>query len=230
LGNIAPLDLLDTDFGAREVENLLRALGLRPVRLTCMRVFRIGAAVFTRTRKEAFSGQGGDYASARWHSAGRPIVYSAQSLSLAALEILARLKQTNDIQPFYAYAMEIPDHLILTPKSLPVRWKSRIAISRAFGDAWLKTNNLPALRVPAVITPGEWNVLVNPLHPQFSLKWIVTGPTPTHSTRDCRRSRKGFGLEESHGTNDTPPIRAGFFRTDFRTDDRPSFPALWSVL
>jgi RES domain-containing protein len=116
------------------------------------------------------------YASARWHSAGRPIVYTAQSLSLAALETLVRLKQTNDIQPFYAYSMEIPDHLILTPKSLPVRWKSRIAVSRAFGDAWLKTNNLPALRVPTVITPGEWNVLVNPFHPQFSLKWIVTGP------------------------------------------------------
>ena len=141
-----------------------------------MRVFRIGAAVFTRTRKEAFSGPGGVYASARWHSVGRPIVYTAQSLSLAALEILVRLKQTNDIQPFYAYSMEIPDHFILTPKSLPARWRSRIAVSRAFGDAWLKTNNLPALRVPTVITPGEWNVLVNPLHPQFSLKWIVTGP------------------------------------------------------
>jgi len=49
------------------------------------------------------------------------------------------------------------------------------AVSRAYGDAWLKTNSLPALRVPTVITPGEWNVLVNPLHPQFSLKWVVTG-------------------------------------------------------
>jgi RES domain-containing protein len=72
----------------------------RPVRLTSLRVFRIRAAVFTRTRKEAFSGKGGVYASARWHSAGRPIIYTAQSLSLAALEILVRLKQTNDIQPF----------------------------------------------------------------------------------------------------------------------------------
>jgi RES domain-containing protein len=141
-----------------------------------MRVFRIGAAVFTRTRKEAFSGKGGVYASARWHSAGRPVVYTAQSLSLPASAILVRLKQTNDIQPFNAYSMEIPDHLILTPKFLPVRWKSRIMVSRAFGDAWLKSNNLPALRVPTVITPGEWNVLVNPLHPQFSPKWVVTGP------------------------------------------------------
>ena len=30
--------------------------------------------------------------------------------------------------------------------------------------------------VRTIITPGEWNVLINPLHPQFSLTWIVTGP------------------------------------------------------
>jgi RES domain-containing protein len=140
-----------------------------------MRVFRIGAALFTRTRKEAFSGNGGLYASARWHTAGQPIVYTAQSLSLAALEILVRLKQTNDIQPFCAYSAEIPDQLILKPDSYPMRWKSRIAVSRAFGDAWLKAKTTPALLVPAIMTPGEWNVLINPLHPQFSLNWIVTG-------------------------------------------------------
>jgi RES domain-containing protein len=80
-----------------------------------------------------------------------------------------------------------------------LRWKSRIAVSRAFGDAWLKTNNLPALRVPTVITPGEWNVLVNPLHPQFSLKWVVTGPDAyapdaffNATTPNSRRSRSSL--------------------------------------
>jgi RES domain-containing protein len=38
------------------------------------------------------------------------------------------------------------------------------------------SNDLPALRAPTAITPGEWNVLVNPLHPKFSLKWVVSGP------------------------------------------------------
>jgi RES domain-containing protein len=141
-----------------------------------MRVFRIGAALFARTRKEAFSGKGGLYASARWHTAGHPVIYTAQSLSLAALEILVRLKQTNDIQPFFAYSAEIPDSLILKPNSFPARWKSRIAVSRAFGDTWLEAKTSPAMLVPTFITPGEWNVLLNPLHPQFSLKWIVTGP------------------------------------------------------
>jgi RES domain-containing protein len=66
--------------------------------------------------------------------------------------------------------------LILKPDSYPARWKSRVAISRAFGDAWLKAKKTPALLVPTIITPGEWNVLINPLHPQFSLTWIVGGP------------------------------------------------------
>jgi RES domain-containing protein len=141
-----------------------------------MRVFRIGAALFTRARKEAFSGKGGVYTSARWHTAGHPVIYTAQSLSLAALEILVRLKQTNDIQPFYAYSAEIPDPLILKPDSFPARWQSRLAASRAFGDAWLEAKTTPAMLVPTIITPGEWNVLINPMHPQFSLKWIVGGP------------------------------------------------------
>jgi RES domain-containing protein len=65
-----------------------------------MRVFRLAAAQFARSREEAFSGQGGLEASARWHTAGRAVVYGAESLSLAALEILVHLKQTNDLQPF----------------------------------------------------------------------------------------------------------------------------------
>jgi RES domain-containing protein len=116
------------------------------------------------------------YASARWHTAGHPVIYTAQSLSLAALEILVRLKQTNDIQPFCAYSAEIPDQLILKPDSFPARWQSRIAVSRRFGDTWLEAGTSPALLVPTVIMRGEWNVLINPRHPEFTLKWIVTGP------------------------------------------------------
>ena len=119
---------------------------------------------------------GGLYASARWHTAGRPVVYTAQSLSLAALEILVRLKQTNYVQPFNAYSAEVPDGLILKSATIPAQWRTRIALSRAFGDAWLEAKSTPAMVVPTIITPGEWNVLINPLHPQFSLTWIVTGP------------------------------------------------------
>jgi RES domain-containing protein len=141
-----------------------------------MRVFRIGLARFLRTRKEAFGGRGGVVASGRWHTEGHPIIYTAQSLSLAALEILVHLKQTQAVEPFLSYAAEIPDELILKPQSYPPRWKNRIEVSRAFGDEWLEARVTPALRVPTVLAPGEWNVLLNPLHPEFSLGWIQAGP------------------------------------------------------
>jgi RES domain-containing protein len=141
-----------------------------------MRVFRLGLARFLRTRKEAFSGKGGVVSSGRWHTAGHPIVYAAQSLSLAALEILVHLKQTRDVEPFLSYTADIPDNFILKPQPYPTRWKSRIDVSRAFGDAWLAAKVAPALRVPTILAPGEWNVLLNPLHPQFSLGWIQAGP------------------------------------------------------
>ena len=141
-----------------------------------MRVSRIAAAAFARSLKQAFSGEGGLYASARWHTAGRPVVYTAQSLSLAALEILVHLKQTNDIRPFRAFVADIPDDCILKPRAFPAGWRTRIEATRALGDAWLASRASPAMQVPSVITPGEWNVLLNPQHPQFSLKWIVKGP------------------------------------------------------
>lgn len=139
--------------------------------------FRIAAARFARSRKAAFSGQGGVVASARWHTAGQPIVYTSQSLSLAALEILVHLKQTDDLQPFRAFVVEIPDDMILVPRSYPTRWATDYKVSRAFGDSWLKAAEKVALRVPSVITPGEWNYLLNPVHPNYSLKWIISGPT-----------------------------------------------------
>lgn len=141
-----------------------------------MRVFRIAAAGFAESRKQAFGGAGGFYASGRWHSAGHPVVYTAESLSLAALEILVHLKQTTALQPFHAFAADIPDDRIARPSSYPAHWAKRIAVSRAFGDAWLQARTSPALLVPTVITPGEWNVLLNPLHPGFSIKWVVSGP------------------------------------------------------
>ncbi|TLY75617.1 MAG: RES domain-containing protein [Gammaproteobacteria bacterium] len=142
-----------------------------------MRVFRIAAARFARSRKEAFSGQGGLQASARWHTAGQAVVYAAQSLSLAALEILVHLKQTTDLQPFRFFVVEIPDEFILMPASFPARWQNDHRVSRALGDAWLAAGDRPVLRVPSLITPGEWNFLLSPLHRDFTLKWVIAGPS-----------------------------------------------------
>jgi len=36
---------------------------------------------------------------------------------------------------------------------------------RAAGDAWLAAGRGPVLRVPSVLVPGAWNLLLNPSHP-----------------------------------------------------------------
>jgi len=73
--------------------------------------------------------------------------------------------------------VEIPEKFILMPPSHPARWQTEHRISRAFGDAWLKGSEQPVLRVPSLITPGEWNFLLNPLQRDFSLKWVIAGPS-----------------------------------------------------
>lgn len=40
----------------------------------------------------------------------------------------------------------------------------RYRVSRAFGDAWLKAGKQAVRRVPSLITLGERNFLLNPLH------------------------------------------------------------------
>jgi RES domain-containing protein len=48
---------------------------------------------------------------------------------------------------------------------------------RTLGTEWLKSNESAVARVPAVVTPGEFNYLLNPNHRDF--EWIRQGdPMP----------------------------------------------------
>jgi RES domain-containing protein len=41
--------------------------------------------------------------------------------------------------------------------------------TRAIGDDWVRTGSSLALKVPSVITPNEFNYLLNPAHPDFAI-------------------------------------------------------------
>ncbi|MDD2765916.1 MAG: RES family NAD+ phosphorylase [Opitutaceae bacterium] len=141
-----------------------------------MRLHRITAEVYGKTASQAFSGQGGLFGMGRWHSGGRPIVYSSQHESLAALETLVHLQRSECIQPFVRWEIEVPDHLIAGCGTLPDDWKTNPAATRACGDAWLAGRKSPAMRVPSVNVETEFNFLLNPIHPDFKLGWVVAGP------------------------------------------------------
>jgi len=134
-----------------------------------IRAYRITQTKYVPT---AFDGEGARVNGGRWNSVGTRIVYLASSLSLATLELLVH---TEDISTIYLNYSVIPvdfdEGLVqsLKPSSLPSGWDAPEPIpeTQMLGDAWIVGGASLLLQVPSVVTPGEVNYLVNPLHPDF---------------------------------------------------------------
>lgn len=143
-----------------------------------MKAFRLSLVEFARTPSDAFSGVGGIHFPGRWHHAGGPVVYVAESVSLAALERLVHLKRTADVRDHVYYETEVPDAVIEVPATLPSGWNAEppTAASRDFGSQWLREGRSVAIRVPSVVTRTEFNLVLNPRHPDFKLSWVTRGP------------------------------------------------------
>jgi RES domain-containing protein len=109
------------------------------------------------------SGKGGLLGSGRWHSKGRPIVYTAEHPALALLEVRVNLDVAPDLlPPDYTMAkISAPDSLQIYVSDIDAA--DSAAASRA-GDQWLADGKYPLMRVRSVIAPESFNVLVNPLH------------------------------------------------------------------
>jgi RES domain-containing protein len=114
-------------------------------------------------------GIGGLRASGRWHRAGHPIVYLAESPAAALLEVCVHTS-ANDVPPsFTLLRIEGPDsHPIpsVLMKDLPEDWATRPEITQERGTMWLQQRESVLLRVPSAIVPETTNVLFNPAHEQ----------------------------------------------------------------
>lgn len=114
-------------------------------------------------------GIGGLRASARWHVAGHPIVYLAESPSAALLEVCVHTC-ANDVPSLYTLLrIEGPDDPGLSAvTNLPEGWANRIEVTQKLGMSWLQGKESLLLRVPSAIIPETFNILFNPLHQQAS--------------------------------------------------------------
>jgi RES domain-containing protein len=143
-----------------------------------MLLHRIALAANSSSAAAAFSGLGGLYGKGRWSTQGRLIVYASQHKSLAMAESLVHLQRSNCIAAFNHYTIEVPDALILPLLPPPANWKRDLAATQALGDAFLARNAYVGQLVPSAVVDGEHNCLLNPAHPKFDLRWVVSGPTP----------------------------------------------------
>ena len=119
------------------------------------------------------SGKGAEMSGGRWNRKGVPVVYTASSVALAALETIVHTD--TGAWPLNRYVLEIaiPDALWAAAEDiersgvLPAVWDAQPAPKETldFGDAWLASRRSLLLIVPSVIVPQEANILINPRHP-----------------------------------------------------------------
>lgn len=124
----------------------------------------------------SLDGAGGVLFPGRWHSAGRPIVYTAETPAGAILEILAHIDREDLPQSYQLIEIDADPALAYESVSLDAlreNWREQHAITRSIGDEWLASNRTLLLGVPSALAPHTWNYLINPRHEYFRQLRIV---------------------------------------------------------
>ena len=118
------------------------------------------------------SGEGAKHTGGRWNAPGDAFVYTSETQALACLETVVHLNAGGLPLNRYLVSVTIPDSVWAkartgSPGSLPVGWDAEPSgrASLQFGTTWIRSMASALLRVPSIIVPDEYNVLINPLHP-----------------------------------------------------------------
>lgn len=127
----------------------------------------------------AFSGEGARLFGGRWNSPGIPLIYVAQSQSLAVLEVLVHLDTPALLEKYVLFEVEfaLPFVTDLDRSVLPKNWKSDPVPEgvQALGDKWASSGSSAVLRVLSVLVPEESNFLINPRHSDF-VSIVISAP------------------------------------------------------
>jgi RES domain-containing protein len=106
----------------------------------------------------------------RWNREGTAMLYCAESIALACLETLVHLK-AGDL-PFnrYVVRIEVPPGVWNAAQELDrsthAGWDAVPygKVSEDAGEDWVAKGASLLYKVPSVIVPEEFNILINPLH------------------------------------------------------------------
>lgn len=134
-----------------------------------LKLFRICDPQYAETPDQMLSGEGAFRYGGRWNTPGSRVVYLAESLSLAAYELLVHVPD-QVIAPYKRILVEVPEKLIMTldDSVLPDDWQEPGHPELvAIGDDWIASEQSLGLSVPSALIPGERNVMLLQDHPDF---------------------------------------------------------------
>ncbi|USE78565.1 RES domain-containing protein [Cupriavidus gilardii] len=142
-----------------------------------MQIYRIADR-----RHEVWNGTGAMLVGGRFNTPGRPVIYGALSFAGAMLEVLVHSRIGKVPRQHVVVVANVPEDIALEragPDDLPAGWDALDdpRTARSFGDHWLADRRSAVLIVPSVVARLEWNVLVNPMHPDAA-RLVVSAPEP----------------------------------------------------
>jgi RES domain-containing protein len=142
-----------------------------------IRVWRLVKADYAG---EAFSGEGAAKYGGRWNSPGVRVVYTAQSLALATLEILAGGAPLSLLYRYAKIAAEFDDSIVYSAFPLPKKWNvyPPSPATRDVGDVWARESKSAVLKVPSAVIQEECIYVINPLHLEFKTKITIGKANP----------------------------------------------------
>jgi RES domain-containing protein len=139
-----------------------------------MELYRLSREKFAAT----LSGKGAAMKGARWNSPGVELIYTAANRSLAMAEVVVHFTLGTIPDDYVMVTIFVPDDVDidhLPASDLPTDWNvwPHPISTQAIGDRFTAENKFALLQVPSSVTQGDFNFLINPLHPDFKRIQIV---------------------------------------------------------
>ena len=133
-----------------------------------MRVFRIAKARYIMD----LSGAGARLNGGRWNHTGISIIYTSLSRALATVEYLVHVPRAILPRNLSIATVEIPDGIVpdgVKTADLPGNWRQYPPPPdlAEIGSNWALSNRSLLLQVPSVVVAHEYNILINPAHPDM---------------------------------------------------------------
>ena len=99
------------------------------------------------------------------------MVYASESRALATTEYLVHVAMALVPEDLSMATIHIPDFVsseTIEPAALPSNWRAYPAPKELadLGSRWVRENRSLILRVPSVVVQGDFNLLINPAHPE----------------------------------------------------------------
>lgn len=140
-----------------------------------MEVFRLARSKFANI----LSGKGAALKGARWNSVGFELLYTASNRSLAMAEVAVHLTIATLPEDYMMVTILIPDDIPIKkfpPNKLPENWNAfpYHTKTQLIGDQFIVDNKFCVLQIPSAVTQGDYNLLINPNHPDFKRISIIS--------------------------------------------------------